>query len=120
MRIEVISIFPELFETFSGCGLVGKAVQRELVSLACTTPRDFTSDVHRSVDDGPYGGGSGMVMTPRPLMEAVERWGPIFFQFYGQAEAAESSRDPFALQRLSGKIQSAQPTILLKHSERAR
>lgn len=72
MRIEVVTIFPDFFGPFSEQGLVGKAVQREQVSLRCTTPRDFAHDVHRSVDDAPYGGGSGMLMTPRPLMEAIE------------------------------------------------
>jgi tRNA (guanine-N1)-methyltransferase len=72
MRFEVITLFPELFEAFASKGLVGKANEAGVIRLRCTNPRDFAQNKHKSVDDAPYGGGSGMVMMPGPLLEAVE------------------------------------------------
>jgi tRNA (guanine37-N1)-methyltransferase len=72
MRFEVITLFPELFETFASKGLVGKANEAGVIRLRCTNPRDFAQNKHKSVDDAPYGGGNGMVMMPGPVIEAVE------------------------------------------------
>lgn len=73
MRIEVITLFPELIEAHLRVGLLGKAVEAGLLTTAAISPRDFATDRHRSVDDAPYGGGSGMVMTPGPLLGALEQ-----------------------------------------------
>jgi tRNA (guanine37-N1)-methyltransferase len=72
MRFQVITIFPELIEAFAGIGLVAKAVETGLMRIETCSPRRFTSDKHQSVDDAPYGGGSGMVMTPEPLAQAMD------------------------------------------------
>jgi tRNA (guanine37-N1)-methyltransferase len=72
IEIEVVTILPELFDSFLGAGLLGKAVQSGLVRVHFTNPRDFTTDRHRSVDDAPYGGGVGMVMMAPPLIAAIE------------------------------------------------
>ena len=72
MRFEVITIFPELFDSFLSKGLVAKAHENRLIEVVRTNPRDFTTSKHRSVDDAPYGGGSGMVMMPGPIVEALE------------------------------------------------
>ncbi len=72
MRFEVITLFPELFASFLSKGLVGKAHEAGVVQITCTNPRDFAKNKHKSVDDAPYGGGSGMVMMPGPILEAVE------------------------------------------------
>ncbi len=71
MRIEVLTIFPELFTPFLSTSLVGKAIERELLSVAVHDLREHTDDRHRSVDDEPYGGGGGMVMTAPPWIRAV-------------------------------------------------
>lgn len=76
MRIDVFTIFPGLIEGFAGEGLLGKARQKGLVALRVHDPRDHTADVHRSVDDTPYGGGAGMVMRPGPVFAAVEAADP--------------------------------------------
>jgi tRNA (guanine37-N1)-methyltransferase len=72
MIIHVVTLFPEMFASFTGASLLGKAIQKGLVEVRFTDPRDFTHDKHRSVDDAPYGGGAGMVMRPEPLVTAVE------------------------------------------------
>ncbi len=71
-RIDVITLFPEWIENLKSLGLTGRALNDGRVTLACWNPRDFTSDVHRSVDDRPFGGGPGMVMRPEPLALAIE------------------------------------------------
>ncbi|MBX3272857.1 MAG: tRNA (guanosine(37)-N1)-methyltransferase TrmD [Sandaracinaceae bacterium] len=73
MRYYVVTVFPELVARFCDEGLLGRAQRGSLVSLATINPREFAHDKHRSIDDTPYGGGSGMVMQPGPLVEAMER-----------------------------------------------
>jgi tRNA (guanine37-N1)-methyltransferase len=72
MRFEVITIFPELFDSFLAKGLVAKAHGNGTIEVVRTNPRDFAPNKHKSVDDAPYGGGSGMVMLPGPILDAVE------------------------------------------------
>jgi tRNA (guanine37-N1)-methyltransferase len=72
LQIDVVSIFPGLFQPFSSESFVGIAQQRSRLRLAAHDLRDWTHDRHRTVDDSPYGGGPGMVMKPEPLVEAVE------------------------------------------------
>ena len=71
MRIDVISLFPPMFEAVSGHGITGRAVKNGLLTLRVWNPRDYTEDKHRSVDDRPYGGGPGMVMMIEPLERAI-------------------------------------------------
>jgi tRNA (guanine37-N1)-methyltransferase len=71
MQVQVVTLFPEMVGTIAEYGVVGRAVERELVSLHCQNPRDFTDDAHRTVDDRPYGGGPGMVMKYEPAAAAV-------------------------------------------------
>lgn len=66
-RVAVVTIFPELFDPFFATSLLGKAVESGLVMEARLNPRDHAHDVHRSVDDAPFGGGAGMIMKPEPL-----------------------------------------------------
>jgi tRNA (guanine37-N1)-methyltransferase len=72
MRIDVFTIFPAMVEAFFGETLLGKARAKGLVDLRTHDLREHTTDVHRSVDDLPFGGGAGMVLTPEPVFAAVE------------------------------------------------
>ncbi len=76
MRIDVFSIFPEFFAGPFDASLLGRARAGGLLDLRVHDPREFATDRHRTVDDTPYGGGAGMVMTPGPLFEAVEAADP--------------------------------------------
>lgn len=71
MRIDVVTIFPEFFDVLD-VSLVGKAREKGILDFGVTNLRDFTNDVHRTVDDTPYGGGAGMVMKPEPWGEAID------------------------------------------------
>jgi tRNA (guanine37-N1)-methyltransferase len=76
MRIDVFTIFPGLVDTFCAESLLGKARGTGLVDLRLHDPRDQTSDVHRTIDDAPFGGGAGMVMKAEPLFASVEAADP--------------------------------------------
>lgn len=72
MRIDVLTLFPQMFEVSFSFGIFQRAVDNGLVSLNLYNIRDYTHDKHHIVDDYPYGGGSGMVLKPEPIFEAVE------------------------------------------------
>lgn len=76
MRIDVFTLFPGLVDGFCSDSLLGKARQNDLLDLRLHDPRDHTSDVHRTVDDAPFGGGAGMLMKPEPLFASVEAADP--------------------------------------------
>jgi tRNA (guanine37-N1)-methyltransferase len=71
VRIDIVTIFPELFGPFLATSLLGKAIERGLLEVVAHDLRGFTHDRHRTVDDEPYGGGGGMVMIAPPWLEAV-------------------------------------------------
>ncbi len=72
MRIDILTLFPEVFDGYFGASIIGRASAAGIVDIRYTNFRDFTSDKHRSVDDKPFGGGPGMVMMCSPVFEAVE------------------------------------------------
>ncbi len=71
MRFAVVTLFPELIDALTRCGVVGRAAGAGRIEVHCTDPRDFTDDAHRSVDDRPYGGGPGMVLKAEPMAQAI-------------------------------------------------
>ena len=72
MRIDVITLFPELVTGVIQHGVVSRAADKGLVELKLWNPRDFTQDRHRTVDDRPYGGGPGMLMKVEPLLACIQ------------------------------------------------
>jgi len=72
MQIDILTLFPEMFQGPFSTGLFQRAVSRGLVRIGLHNFRDYTHDRHRTVDDYPYGGGAGMVLKPEPVFEAVE------------------------------------------------
>jgi len=86
MELQVVTLFPEMIRQGSGYGVCGRALDRGLASLGTVNPRDFTDDVHRTVDDRPYGGGPGMVLKVEPFRRAIraakaalQQEGPVVF-----------------------------------------
>ena len=76
LRVDVFTIFPELIDGFSSRALLGRARATGRLDLRIHDIRDGAHDVHRSVDDAPFGGGAGMVMMPEPVFEVVEATRP--------------------------------------------
>jgi len=72
MRIDVITLFPEMLAAVRDVGISARAIKRGLVTIEAWNPRDFTHDRHRTVDDRPYGGGPGMVLKFEPLWAALQ------------------------------------------------
>lgn len=72
MRIDIISLFPDMFTGPLGHSILKRAQDNNLIAVHVTNPRDFTYDKHHIVDDYPFGGGSGMVMKPEPIFRAIE------------------------------------------------
>lgn len=71
MRIDVITLFPDALQAMTSLGVTGRAIEKGKIAFRAINPRDFAQDKHRSVDDRPYGGGPGMVMTVEPLRSAI-------------------------------------------------
>lgn len=72
MRLEVISLFPEMFNAITEFGVTGRAIRNGLIEFHTRNPRDFAHDKHSTVDDRPYGGGPGMLMMVQPLRDAIQ------------------------------------------------
>lgn len=69
----MVTLFPAMVEQAAGFGILGRALERGLIGLATTDPREFAQDVHRTVDDRPYGGGPGMVLKVEPMRSAIRQ-----------------------------------------------
>ena len=72
MKIDILSLFPEMFEGFLNTSIIKRAIDKEVVDIKIYNFREFTQDKHKHVDDYPYGGGAGMVMQPEPIYLAYE------------------------------------------------
>ena len=72
MRIDILSLFPEMFAGVFGCSITKRAIEKNILDIEITNSRDFAMNKHNQVDDTAYGGGAGMVMKPEPIFRAVE------------------------------------------------
>jgi tRNA (guanine37-N1)-methyltransferase len=72
MRIDILTLFPDMFESPLGCSILKRAQENGLIEITLTDIRDFSTDNYRKVDDKPYGGGPGMVMMPGPVFDCFE------------------------------------------------
>jgi tRNA (guanine37-N1)-methyltransferase len=113
LRIDVFTIFPEMVEQFAAQSLLGKARQRGLLDIRIHDLRSCAIDPHRSVDDAPFGGGAGMVLTPEPVFAAVEQIQPPRPLYYlgpagrrfDQAMARELAAIPSGFSLLCGRYE---------------
>jgi tRNA (guanine37-N1)-methyltransferase len=71
LRIDIVTIFPQMVELIAAYGVTGRAVKNGLLSVNTWNPREYAEDAYRSVDDKPYGGGPGMVMCAQPLRRCL-------------------------------------------------
>src|SRR5699024_4208098 len=72
MHIDILTLFPEMFQSFFHTSILKKAAERELFTYDLINFRHYSSNKHNKVDDYPYGGGAGMVLTPQPIFDAVD------------------------------------------------
>jgi len=72
LRIDILTLFPQMFQSPFGSGIFKRAIDQKLVSINTHNIRDYTHDKHHTVDDYAYGGGPGMILKPEPIFEAVE------------------------------------------------
>ena len=126
MQLGVVSLFPEMVGTVGEYGVVGRAQQRELITLDVENPRDHTSDAHRTVDDRPYGGGPGMVMKYEPVAAALDAMkgrmpegAPVVYlspqgQVFDQAMAKQFATLP-GLVLLAGRYEGIDERLIETH-----
>lgn len=123
MKVEVITLFPEMICGALAFGVVGRAIERGLLSVGTEDPRGHTTDPHRTVDDRPYGGGPGMVLKPEPMLAAIRavrarlpQGSPTIYlsaqgEPFGQRQAEELAALPgFAL--LAGRYEGLDERIV--------
>ena len=72
MRVDIVTVFPRMIESFVSYGVLGRAIERKLLTVETWNPRDFAEDKRGTVDDKPYGGGSGMLMMVEPLRKSLQ------------------------------------------------
>lgn len=77
MKWSVLTLFPDVVQAYASASILGKACQSGVIEIETINPRDFTTDPHRKVDDSPYGGGSGMVLSCQPLDDAFQSILPL-------------------------------------------
>ncbi|MGC8466175.1 MAG: tRNA (guanosine(37)-N1)-methyltransferase TrmD [Acidimicrobiales bacterium] len=111
--ITVLTIFPSIIDSYCSQGVIGRACARDLVTVRSVDLREYTSDVHRSVDDAPFGGGAGMLMRPEPVFRAVEDLDPVgpliyvapFGRPFSQKKAQELASLPEGFTILCGRYE---------------
>ena len=72
MKIKILTLFPEMFESVLSASILGRAVKAGLIQIELVNIRDYARNRHRNTDDYPFGGGAGMVMLPQPVVDAIE------------------------------------------------
>ncbi len=110
MRVDVVTLLPALFRILLDQGVTGRALTRGIAELHLWNPRDYTRDVHRTVDDRPYGGGPGMVMKVQPLRDAI---GAARAQALGSRVAYLSPQGRLLDQAAMGELAGASGWILV-------
>ena len=72
MKFEVLTLFPEMIDSYCNCSILKRAIDSNLIEVNSINPRNYTEDKHKKVDDTPYGGGAGMVLMAQPYVDAYE------------------------------------------------
>lgn len=120
MKINVLTLFPQIVESYFRSSIMGRAVERGIVEYRVVDIRDYAQDKHRTCDDAPYGGGAGMVLKPEPLGRALEAVGAgetrtIYVtpagKPYSQEYAGDLSREP-AITVLCGRYEGVDQRII--------
>ncbi len=110
-KIHVVTLMPDAISGFLKWGVVGKAIKHNIFSVDLINPRDFAEDVHRTVDDRPYGGGDGMILMTEPLVKAIDSIGAragtrVYLSPHGERWNDKLARD------FAGNLQSSPLTLI--------
>ncbi|MDU4959936.1 MAG: tRNA (guanosine(37)-N1)-methyltransferase TrmD [Sporomusaceae bacterium] len=117
MKIDVVSLFPDMFEGPFGHSILKRARDAGLLEIAITNPRQFATDKHKIVDDSPFGGGSGMVMKPDPLFYAVEHCKQQSAAVSRRIVLTSPAGTPFTQQKAKELAQFGQLILVCGHYE---
>ena len=98
MKIDILTIFPEIFDSFKNWSIIGRAIENDIFSLDTINIRDYSKNKHKKVDDYPFGGGPGMIMTPEPIYDSIkdkknENTKIVFLSPQGKKYNQELARD---------------------------
>ncbi len=112
MKIDILTLFPEMFDAFRTTSIVGRAVDKKILDLEIFNIRDFAANKHSQADDYPYGGGAGMVLMPQPLSDALDH---VLSRYPGEKPAVIylSPQGKVWNQRLAGEASKESALILL-------
>ncbi len=121
MRFDILTLFPQMFESPLRESILKRALEQGLISIAIHDIRDYATDKHRTTDDAPYGGGGGMVMKPEPMFRAVEAilgpnpspQAPIVL-----LSPQRASRDPLHQQCLAMATEESGHIVVAKHRQK--
>jgi len=104
MRVDIVTLFPEIIEPYFSSGLLKAAIENELIEIHFHYLREFTRDKHRQVDDRPFGGGPGMVLKPEPFFRAVEH-----------VQSLQSARPRVLIMTARGKLFNQKQAVALSN-----
>lgn len=115
MKFAAVTLFPEMFASLTEYGVSSRAIKKGLTSVNFVNPREFTTDVHRTVDDRPYGGGPGMVMLAEPLMQSIAKAKASFGDDAGNAKVVYVSPQgkPFSQGIAEQAVQDDRPIVFV-------
>ena len=104
MRFDILTIFPEIFRSYLGESIIKRALKAKLITIKIHDIREYSKDKHKKVDDIPFGGGAGMVMTPQPLADCLQEIkkvnkGPVIYLSPQGRRFTQSKAERFAKQQ---------------------
>lgn len=125
MRFTIITLFPDLFTSYLNDSILKRAIEKKLITVDFLNIRDFSKDKHRKVDDTPYGGGAGMLMTCQPLFDAIKtakkkNKGPVVYltphgKRFTQKTAEELEKKHHELILLCGRYEGVDQRVIDKY-----
>ncbi|PIE41121.1 MAG: tRNA (guanosine(37)-N1)-methyltransferase TrmD [Gammaproteobacteria bacterium] len=115
VKFIAVTLFPEMFASLTEYGVSSRAIKKGLASVDFVNPREFTIDVHRTVDDRPYGGGPGMVMLAEPLMQSIARAKELCGEDAERAKVVYVSPQgkPFSQQKAAQTVNENRPVVFV-------
>jgi tRNA (guanine37-N1)-methyltransferase len=121
MKYDILTIFPDIFNSYLNESIIKRAIDKKLIEIHIHDIRSFSKERHKKVDDIPYGGGAGMVMTPQPIFDAIKfvkktNKGPVMFftpdgKIFSQTKAEKISKKHKEIILLCGRYEGIDQRI---------